>query len=103
MRGERGQREAWAADHGATALARAQPERSHAQCSEVGGRRGDVEMHGRERPVAEHVRTEWRGAQSSKSPGSDESNTNTGIRSAWVGSKAGVWPEEEVSFRGLPK
>ena len=50
VRGERGQREAWAADHGAADLARAQPERSRAQCSDVGGGRGDVEMGGSERP-----------------------------------------------------
>ena len=42
--------------------------------------------------VAEGVRTDWRrAAQSSKSAGNDGSNIKSGIDSAWVGSKAGVW------------
>ncbi|MGY8799994.1 MAG: hypothetical protein ACKVG4_14575 [Longimicrobiales bacterium] len=41
--------------------------------------------------VAEGVRTDWRRAtQSSKLAGSDGSKINSGIGSAWVGSKAGV-------------
>ena len=51
--------------------------------------------------VAEGVRTDWmRSAQSSKSAGNDGSNMKSGIDSAWVGSKAGVWSRRKSPWGG---
>jgi hypothetical protein len=62
------------------------------QCSDVGEGRADVAMGARERPSGRTCSDRRQAAvQSSKSAGSDWSNTNSGMGSAWVGSKAGPW------------
>jgi hypothetical protein len=104
VRVERGYREGWEAEHGAADLARAQPERSRAQSSDVGGGRGDVDMGGRERPRGRRCSDRLEAGHSVVEVGGQRRVEDQLRDRLGLGRLEGRGlVEEEVSFRGLPK